>query len=186
MPSAYFSNPVIFLIDILFGIYMGIIALRIIMQWAQWEYHNPLVQLIIRATQAPIKLLRRFIPSIGRWDTATFILLFTVALIKLLLIALLQTGIFGLAIILLVLADIFSLFITLFSISIILQVILSWLAPHSDHPVAPLIHSMNNPLLRPIRRWLPPMGGFDLSPLVVLLGLQVLAMLVLPLLTGQI
>ena len=50
MPSGYFSNPIIFLIDVLFGLYMAIVALRIIMQWAKWEYHNPLVQLIVQAT----------------------------------------------------------------------------------------------------------------------------------------
>jgi len=186
MPNGYFSQPILFLIEVLFGLYMGIVALRIIMQWAHWEYHNPLVQLIIRATQIPVKLLRRFIPPVDRWDTATIVLLFALAILKLSLMALLQPSLFNLVVILrLALADIFSLFITLFSASIIIQVILSWIQPHnSDNPITPLLSRMNNPLLRPIRQRLPVMSGLDLSPLIVLLGLQLLAMLVLPLLAG--
>lgn len=186
MPSGYFSQPILFLIEVLFGLYMGIVALRIIMQWARWEYHNPLVQLIIRATQLPVKFLRRFIPPLGRWDTATIVLLFALAILKVLLMTLIQPSLLNLVILLrLAVADIFSLFITLFSASIIIQVILSWIQPHNGHnPITPLISRMNNPLLRPIRQWLPEMSGLDLSPLTALLGLQIFGMLVLPLLTG--
>jgi YggT family protein len=187
MPSDYFSNPLSFLIDTLLSIYMGIVALRIIMQWAQWDYHNQLVQLIIKATQIPVKFLRKFIPAIGRWDTATIVLLFALALLKIILISSINIGFIPDIFILarLILADIFSLFITLFSASIIIQVILSWIAPNQYNPITPLISRMNAPLLHPVRRWLPDMGGLDLSPLVVLLGLQVLSMLVLPLLVGH-
>lgn len=165
---------------------MGLVALRIVMQWAQWEYHNPLVQLIIRATQIPVKFLRQFIPSLGRWDIATLVLLLALATLKVLLITLFQPTHFALIVIFrLALAGIFSLFVTLFSASIIIQVILSWIAPHNgSNPIAPLIHRMNNPLLLPIRSLLPPMGGLDLSPLIVLIGLQLLSMLVLPILIG--
>jgi YggT family protein len=186
MPSGYFSQPILFLIEILFGLYMGIVALRIIMQWAHWEYHNPLVQLIIRATQIPVKFLRRFIPPLGRWDSATIVLLFALAILKLLLMALLIPSLLNVVVILRsAVADIFTLFITLFSAGIIIQVILSWIQPgNSYNPITPLISRMNAPLLRPIRQRLPAMGGLDLSPLIVLLGLQLLSMLVLPLLTG--
>ena len=187
MPNGYFSQPILFLIEVLFGLYMGIVALRIIMQWAHWEYHNPLVQLIIRATQIPVKFLRKFIPPIGRWDTATIVLLIALAILKLILISLFQPTMINLFILLrLAIADIFSLFITLFSASIIIQAILSWIQPHNSYsPITPLISRMNNPLLRPVRQRLPNMAGLDLSPLIVLLGLQILAMLILPLLTGH-
>mgnify|MGYP000361908443 CR=1 FL=1 len=184
MPSTYFSNPLTFLIDTLFGLYMGIVALRLIMQWAQWEYHNPLVQIIIKSTQIPVKFLRQFIPAIGKWDSATFVLLFILTAIKLSLLLLLQHAVLSYSLIQFVIADIFSLFITLFSASIIIQVILSWIQPHnSPNPITPLISRMNAPILRPIRQLLPVMSGLDLSPFVALIGLQLLSMLVLPLLT---
>jgi len=185
MPSGYFSTPLIFLIDTLFSIYLAIIALRLIMQWAQWEHHNPLVQMIIRATQIPVKFLRQFIPSLARWDSATIVLLIVLTLIKLFLIVLLQSiPVTFFILVSWLLADIFSLFITLFTASIIIQVLFSWVAPYNDNPISPLINRMNAPLLNPVKRWLPPLSGLDLSPLVVILGLQVLSMLVLPLLTG--
>lgn len=187
MPSGYFSNPIIFLIDVLFGLYMAIVALRLIMQWAEWEYHNPLVKFILHATQVPVKFLRRFIPSFGRWDSATIILLLTLAIAKLLLITLIQSIIPPpVTLLLLTLAEIFSLFITIFTVSIIVEVILSWLSPPGSYnPITPLIHRMNAPLLKPIRQRLPQMAGIDFSPLIVLLGLQILSMLVMPILTGQ-
>ncbi|RKZ97635.1 MAG: YggT family protein [Gammaproteobacteria bacterium] len=187
MPSGYFSTPLIFLIEILFSLYIGILALRIIMQWAHWEYSNPLVQLIIRATQLPVKFLRKFIPPLGRWDSATILLLVILTFIKLLLIGFLQSVPLNFVIVFRwMLADILSLFITLFSASIIIQVILSWVAPHNSYnPITPLISRMNAPLLNPIKRLLPPMGGLDLSPLVAIIGLQILAMLTLPLLMAQ-
>jgi len=184
MPSTYFSTPLTFLVDVLFSIYITIVALRLIMQWAQWEYHHPLVQLIIKATQVPVKFLRRFIPPFGRWDSATLILLFALTFFKLMLISLIQghaayQGFF----IGWLLADVFSLFITLFTFSIIIEVVLSWIVPpHAHNPIIPLIHSMNAPLLRPVRQRVPLMGGIDLSPVVVVIGLQVLSMLVIPIL----
>ena len=186
MPNAYFSNPLIFLIDTLFSLYILIVAFRIIMQWAQWEYHHPLVQMIIKATQVPVKALRRFIPPLGRWDTATIVLLFALTFLKLFLISVVQTGPAypGLFLGWLV-ADIFSLFITIFTFSIIIEVILSWVVPPGNqNPIAPLIHSMNQPFLKPIRQNLPSMGAIDLSPLIAVIGLQILSMLVLPLLVG--
>ncbi|MCL4123165.1 UNVERIFIED_CONTAM: hypothetical protein GTU68_048308 [Idotea baltica] len=156
------------------------------MQWAQWEYHHPLVQLIIKATQVPVKTLRRFIPPLGRWDTATIVLLFALTFLKLLLINVLQSGYaYSGFFIGWLLADIFSLFITIFTFSIIIEVILSWVVPPgTDNPIAPLIHRMNQPLLKPIKQKLPSMGAVDLSPLVAVIGLQLLSMLVIPLLVG--
>lgn len=188
MTNSYFANPLIFVIETLFYLYMIVVSLRLIMQWANWEYHNPLVQFIIKATQVPVKFLRQFIPAMGRWDTATVVLLLLVTIVKLLVVGLI-IGVQpkGLIWINLLLAEIFSLFISIFTVSIIVEVILSWVsAAGTYNPIAPLVSRMNAPLLRPVRRLMPPLGGIDLSPLFVLLGLQVLSMLVMPLLTGQV
>ncbi len=185
MPANYFSNPLIFLVDTLFSLYILIVALRVVMQWAQWEYHHPLVQLIIKATQVPVKALRRFIPAMGRWDTATFVLLFLLTLVKFIIIGTLQPFAVSGFILAWVLADLISLFITIYTISIIIEVALSWISPPGSHnPIAPLLHSMNSPILTPIRQKMPPMGGIDLSPLIAIIGLQFLSMLIIPLLTA--
>ncbi len=66
--------------------------------------------------------------------------------------------------------------------SIIIQVILSWISPGTYNPVTALLYSITSPLMRPIQRIVPPISGIDLSPLVAIIGLQVLRMLILPLL----
>lgn len=188
MTNSYFANPLIFIIDTLFFLYMVVIALRLVMQWANWDYYNPLVQFIIKATQVPVKFLRQYLPAMGRWDTATVVLLIAVTLLKIIIIGLiagmLPSGLMWLR---LLLAELFSLFIGMFTVSIIVEVILSWVAATGSYnPVMPLVQRMNAPLMRPVRRLIPPLGGIDLSPLFVLMGLQVLSMLVMPLLTGQV
>jgi len=188
MPNNYFVDPLTFLIELLLGLYIGIVALRLIMQWAHWDHRNPLVQFIIRATQIPVKFFRQFIPPLGRWDSATIALLIILTVVKIVLLTGLQSiPINTVLMIRLGLADIFSLFVTLFTASIIIQVILSWITPSNRYnPATPLVSQMNTPLLRPIQRWLPSLGGLDLSPLVALIGLQLLSKLVLPLLIGHV
>jgi len=185
MPNNYFSTPAIFLIEIIFSLYILIVALRLIMQWAQWEYHHPVVQLLIKATQAPLKTLRRFIPSVGRWDTATIVFLVLLTLVKLCLINLIEPAAYPGFIGNWVIADIISLFVTIFTLSIIIEVVIGWITPpNSYNPIAPLIKSMNRPILTPIRNKLPAMGNLDLSPLVAVIGLQLVSMLTIPLLVS--
>ena len=187
MSNAYFSNPLIFLIDTTFSIYILIVAFRIIMQWAQWEYHHPIAQVIIKATQVPVKTLRRFIPPLGQWDTATIVLLFALTFIKLFLISVIQPDAYSGFFVGWILADVFSLFITIFTFSINIEVVLSWVVPQgTQNAISPLISSMNQPILKPIRQITPSMGAIDLSPLVAVIALQLLSMLVLPLLLGQV
>lgn len=188
MTNGYFANPLIFIVETLFYLYMIVVALRLVMQWAGWEYHNPLVQFIIKATQIPVKFLRQFLPAIGRWDTATIVLLIVITLLKILIVGLIAGALpAGLMWLRLTVAGVFSLFISIFTVSIIIEVILSWIAAAGSYnPITPLVQRMNAPLLRPVRRLIPPLGGIDLSPLFVLLGLQVLSMLIMPLLTGRV
>lgn len=184
MPNGYFSNPIIFLIEVLFGLYIGIVALRIIMQWAQWQSSNPLVQFIIRATQPIVKFLSTFIPPAGRWDSATIILLLLATTLKLFILSGLQSIPYTLTIFISwLIFDIFSLFVTLFTASIFIEVILSWFAPNNTYSlIMPLVQRMNSPFLTPFRRIIPTMTGMDFSPFVAILILQILAMLVRPLL----
>ncbi len=188
MTDGYLSNPLIFIIDTLFFLYMLVVALRLLMPWIHWPSQQPLTQMVIRATQPLVQPLRKVLPAVGKLDTAVLVLLVLVALLKLVLISALQGVVPNiLALIPYTLAEVFSLFITLFTVSIIIEVILSWLTPPGSYnPMTELLVRLNAPLLNPVRQRMPDMGGLDLSPLVVIVGLQVLSMLVLPLLTGSV
>ncbi|MGM0594344.1 MAG: YggT family protein, partial [Pseudomonadota bacterium] len=89
-----------------------------------------------------------------------------------------------LAVLLIALLDIFAISVSIFLIAIIIQAISSWINPGQYNPVLGVLHSLTEPLLRPARRLLPPISGIDLSPLLVILALQVLKMLVLGLALG--
>ena len=77
-------------------------------------------------------------------------------------------------------AELLGLLINIYMFSILIQVILSWINPGNYNPAVSLIYSINEPLLAPARRLIPPLSGLDLSPVVVLLGLQLAKMLLLP------
>jgi YggT family protein len=67
--------------------------------------------------------------------------------------------------------------ITIFTVTIIAQVILSWVNPVGQSPVTELLRQLNAPLVNPVRRHVPALGGLDLSPLIVMLILQLAGML---------
>ncbi|THK41526.1 YggT family protein [Methylophaga sp. SB9B] len=187
MPNSYFSNPLMFLIETLFQLYMYIVAVRLLLPLIRTPFTHPLIQTIIRITEPLCAPLRSFMPRSRKFDSAVFLLLVLVTLVKLTLLLSLAgawPAISGL--VLLTAAELFSLFISLFTVTIIIEVLLSWLAPQGYNPVANLIQAINAPLLEPVRRRMPLLGGIDLSPLVVILGLQVLSMLVMPLLLGPV
>ncbi len=75
-------------------------------------------------------------------------------------------------------AELLKLTIYLFFFSIIVQVVLSWVNPHAHNPITALIYRLNEPILRPARRLLPPFSGVDLSPLLVLIALQLALILI--------
>ena len=89
-------------------------------------------------------------------------------------------GMQPLAAALLAIPELISLTINVFLFAILIQVVISWINPGSYNPALSLIHSLTEPLLAPVRRRLPDMGGLDLSPMVVMLGLVVLEMLLIP------
>jgi YggT family protein len=116
--------------------------------------------------------LRRLIPSLGSLDTATLLLAYVIMLAKLVTLQLLQSGQ-----VLLVPSLFFSLIflvkeiLTLLFWILVIRALLSWFS-QGRSPVEYVMHQLTEPLLRPVRRILPPLGGLDLSVLVVLIGLQ--------------
>ena len=176
--GGHVGNAATFLIETFFGLYILIVMLRLLLQWARADFYNPLSQFIVKATQPVLAPLRRALPSVGRFDLACLAFLIALQFLELWFI----TGILGQrapvsAIFVFSLAELVQLAIYVFLFSILIQVIMSWINPHSYNPLLGVLYSLNEPLLTPARRLVPPIGGLDLSPIAVMVVLQLVSIL---------
>ncbi|MBD3670271.1 MAG: YggT family protein [Gammaproteobacteria bacterium] len=178
MGGNYLGNAGQFLIETLFGLYILSFMLRFLFQWARADFYNPVSQFLVKITNPLLVPVRRIIPGLFGIDMAALVVMFLLGFIKLSLIMLIKggailPGVFAVYTV----AELMQLVIYVFIFTIIVQAILSWINPQSYNPVTTLLYSLNAPLLRPAQRLLPNLGGLDLSPLVVIIVLQLLLML---------
>jgi YggT family protein len=118
------------------------------------------------------------VPPIGRIDTATLLVALVIQYLAILVILALGGNSAGIAPIALTsIIDLAMLSIRLFVIAIIIGIVLSWVAPHNINPATMFIRTISEPLLRPFRRFIPPMGGIDISPVFALILLMALSIL---------
>lgn len=172
------SGALIYLISTLTDLYVTAILLRVLLQWVRADFYNPLSQFLVKVTNPVLVPARRLIPSIGKLDTASVVVMLLLELLQLIVIGLLSKTDFGFQFLLLfaVRKLLVALLLTYF-ILIIAMVIISWFASHSRHPLIPLIYQLTAPVLRPIQRLVPALGGIDLSPLFALIILRALLLL---------
>jgi YggT family protein len=173
-----FTEIAIFLIDTIFTLFAMALLLRLWMQLTRLPTRNPVSQGVFQVTDWLVRPLRRVIPGLGGIDWATVIAAWLTAVVFLLLVLVL-TGGDPLGYLPLVLAiavlNVLKWGISLVMWVTLLMAILSWVNPHS--PITPAIQHLTDPLLRPIQRVLPRLGGFDISPLVLFVIAQILLML---------
>lgn len=177
--NGYFSSAAAFLIEALFGFYMIIVLLRLILQVVRADFYNPLCQFIVKVTNPPLKPLRRIIPGVAGVDMASVLLLFVLQMAKLALIALavgMVISIPGLAV--LSIAELIGLLLNVYMVSILIQIILSWVGPGGQNPLTGILYAINEPVMRPARKLLPPFSGIDLSPILVFLAIGLLKILI--------
>ncbi|MBB1274777.1 YggT family protein [Psychromonas sp. SR45-3] len=171
-------NAVNFLIDTLFDLYLMVVLLRVWLQLARADFYNPFSQFIVKATQPIVAPLRRFIPGLGGLDIATILFAFVVAAGKILVLsAILNDSIDPMFILKSALFILITAVFKLLFWILVIRAILSWVSK-GQNPIEAVMIQLTEPLLSPVRRIIPVMGGLDLSMLVVLLGLQFLEKLV--------
>lgn len=181
MSASYWVSPAVFLIETLFGLYVFALMLRFLLQWAEADFYNPISQFLVKLTHPPLRHLRRFVPSLGRVDTASLVLMLALQSLDIYLVSLLQQFQVGPASLgLAALARLLELLYDILFYSILISAVLSWFAPRGYNPAITLLYNLTEPLLRAVRGVVPPMGGVDLSPLVALIALQFARMLVFP------
>ncbi|QEP41994.1 YggT family protein [Ectothiorhodospiraceae bacterium BW-2] len=180
--SHYLLNPLSFLITTLFSLYLMLVVVRFLLQLTRADFYNPISQFIVKLTSPLLIPLRRFIPGWQGIDSASIVLMLLLQGVSTLLLVVLsgQSPTLGFVIFWSV-AELISTILTIFVFAIIIQAIMSWVnpAPHYN-PISSLLYSLTEPLLGPARRRIPPISGIDLSPLAVILLLEVVKMLLIP------
>lgn len=170
-------QAVLFLIDTAFSLYLMVVILRLWLQLARADFYNPFSQFVVKATNPLVLPLRRVIPSIGSLDSATLLLAYGIMLAKMLLMQLLGQGQVALGASLVFAAVLLvKEILTLLFWILVIRALLSWFS-QGRSPVELVMHQLTEPVLRPVRRIIPAIGGLDLSVLVVLVGLQFLNIL---------
>ncbi|NNC99682.1 MAG: YggT family protein [Gammaproteobacteria bacterium] len=175
----YIGNASSYLTETLLGLALYVVLLRFWMQWVRADFRNPIGQFLIAVTNPVIVPLRRVLPSIGFIDTATVLLAFAMAVIKtLILAAIVGYSPAWLSLLAFSFGELLRASIYIFMAAIFIQIIASWINPHSYHPVVEIARSIGEPLMAPARRIIPPIAGLDLSPILVFLFLQLSLQLV--------
>ncbi len=171
-------RALIYIIETIASLFTFILLLRFWLPWVGADFRNPVSQGILKATSPLINPLRRILPSIGRIDTATVLVAFLVQAITVVAVLLIM----GIPVLpkFVVIASIFELLtlsLRMFTFAIILRIVLSWIAPNTYNPATALLADLTDPILRPLRRYIPPIGGFDVSPIFAIIFLGALSIL---------
>lgn len=172
------NNALMFLIDTLFTLYIIVVLLRVLLQLAHADYRNPISQFVWQVTDPPAGALARIIPRWRNLDIPAIILALLLCFINietdLALYAMNVSAGLGYILFWSVLKLIVVL-CNLYFFTILVQVLFSWISPGTHTPATAVLWSINEPLLRPVRGVIPAIGGLDLSPLFVVLAIQVIS-----------
>ena len=185
------SGALIFLVNTAFDLFTVALLLRFFMQWARAPLRNPLSEFLNALTDWMVRPARRVIPGLWGFDLATLVLAWLLQLIEMAIVLQIkgvqlgsQAGLAFAALVLMAAVSIVKLLIYIVMVVVIVQAVLTWVNPYS--PVMPLLNSMSRPFLRVFRRFIPPIGNVDLSPLFVVIVCQLLLMVPIALLEGSI
>jgi YggT family protein len=157
------------IVDTAASVVGGVLLLRFWMQVIRVRPPASVAQFTFTLTDWLVRPLRRVLPGVGGFDWASLIGAFLIVLVASSVMFL--AGWSGQAVVLYALFRFLNWIIYGFMGLLIIEVVFSWINPHA--PLAPFVHALNDPLLRPIRRVMPPVGGIDFSVLVALILLQI-------------
>ena len=172
-------DALIYIIKTLLTLCLVAVLLRLLLQWSRADFRNPLARSIVHLTNPVIVPLRRLLPAIGRLDTASCVALIVAAMLQVSVSWLLSgrgppPGLLWLE---LALREILSTTLWTYFFAIVLYAMLSLIAPGTYSPAQGLLVSLCEPVLRPFRRLIPPLGSLDLSPLWAGIAIQALLIL---------
>jgi YggT family protein len=161
----------IMIVDIAASLLTGVLLLRFWMQVVRVRPPQSLGHFIFQISDWLVKPLRKVLPGIGGYDWASLLGAFLIVVVSIIASVGVTTGFAPELIFWMSLLRFVSWILFGFMALLIVEAVFSWVNPHA--PLAPLMHALNEPLLRPLRRVVPLIGNVDLSPLVALIVLQI-------------
>lgn len=169
-------NALVYLVDALLSLYLYVLILRFVMQLVRADFRNQIAHAVLVVTNPVIMPLRRILPPMGKVDTASVVAIIVFAALYIGAIRLLSgDGMLDpFSWIQHTLLFLLRAFIMFYTVALVLYALLSWVVPPGYSPPMALLGSICEPILAPIRRVIPPLGGLDLSVLWALLLLGVL------------
>ena len=181
------QQAIAFVLDALFHLFILAALVRFWMQAFRAPARNPIAQFTMALTDFAVKPLRRVIPGLMNLDWASLVVAWVAELVLQLLLALIAGAALNgqvLSVLLfLSFVKLIRLTIYVFMGAIIIQAVLSWVSPH--HPMGPFFQALTRPFLAPFQRAIPPIGGVDITPLLVLIAFQLVLMLPVTWLEGE-
>jgi YggT family protein len=164
-----------YLVNTVMSLYLIVVLMRLLLQVARADFYNPICQFVVKVTDPLVRPLRRIIPGLAGIDLATLVLALIIQFITINLLYVLLGGAVPNPISALIwsLIGIAATIVKIYFFGILASIIFSWIAPGSQHPALALLHQINEPVMAPVRKILPPMGGLDLSPILVFIALNI-------------
>ena len=181
------SQAIAFVLDALFHLFILAALVRFWMQAFRAPARNPIAQFTMALTDFAVRPLRRVIPGAFNLDWASLVVAwlaeFVLQVLLVLVAGMSLNGELLPVLLFLALVKLIRLSIYVFMGAIIVQAVLSWVNPH--HPVAPFFLALTRPFMAPFQRKIPPIGGVDITPILVLIAFQLVLMLPVTWLEGQ-
>ena len=167
------TQALIFILKTFTHLYLLLLLLRFWLPVLRADFRNPVAQGVLRITSPLVIPLRRFVPAVGRVDTATVLVAFTIEyLLILLLLTLSRVAPEFVPIAITAVMDLAVLSLNMFFFVILIKIIMSWVAPNNYNPVTAMLTTLSEPILHPFRRIVPPIGGLDISPIIAIVIIQ--------------
>lgn len=172
-----------YLVQTLLSMYLIAMLLRFLLQMVRADFYNPISQFLVKVTNPLVIPLRKVIPGFGGVDIASLVLALVLQMLGIIAILLLKGVPAGsiflapgnlLQLLIWSVLGVVGLLVNIYFFALLGMIILSWVAPGSQHPAIYLLHQITEPVMAPVRKALPSMGGLDFSPILVFILINVI------------
>ena len=175
----HLANAGALIVQALFGLVIGLFFFRLLMQGLRVDFRNPIAQFVYRLTNPVLIPFQKALPVVNGWNLAALVATFVLTLVETWLLYRLAGLALPLPALLVIgLALQIQFAATALLWMIIIRAILSFVSPDPRNPVVQMLYRLSDPILKPFRKLIPPIGGLDISPIFAVLALQLVRMLI--------